>query len=106
MQHVFIFLLGPSGTNRPPPSPPTRRVIYSSDEDEPERPVWPPRRQRVDSEIEDEDEPQAPRRRMKARRRANPFIETEAGVDGDASEDESDGNDDLDDFIVPDDVEF
>jgi len=71
--------------------------------------VWPPpeRRQRLDSEAEDEDEPRAPpQRRKKARRRANPFIETEAGVEGDASEDESDGNNDLDDFIVPDDVEF
>ena len=43
---------------------------------------------------------------MGAKRRANPFIESEAGVDGDASDDESDGADDLDDFIVPDDVEF
>jgi hypothetical protein len=65
--------------------------------------VWPPRRPRLDFDVEVEDEPQPPQRRKKARRRANPFIESEAGVDGDASEDESDGNDDLDDFIVPDD---
>ena len=33
----------------------------------------------------------------------NPFIETEAGVDGDASADEDDGDgDDLDGFIVDD----
>ena len=69
--------------------------------------MWPPRRTRLDSEMEEEDEPRAPpQRRKKARRRANPFIETEAGVDDDASEDESDGNNDLEDFIVPDDVEF
>ena len=58
-------------------------------------------------ESEDEDEPPSPpERRRKRRRVANPFIETEAGVDGDASADESDGSNDLDDFIVPDDVEF
>ena len=59
--------------------------------------------------MEDEDaepQPQPPQRRKKARRRAKPFIESEAGVDGDASEDESDGNDDFTDFIVPDDVEY
>ena len=37
--------------------------------------------------------------------RRNPFIETEAGVDGDASADEDeDDADDLDGFIVADDV--
>ena len=41
-----------------------------------------------------------------ARRRANPFIKSEAGVDKNASEDESEGDDDLTDFIVPDDVEY
>ena len=82
-------------------SPPTHRVVYSSDEDEPEQPVWPPRRTRLESSVDDEDtKPQAPQRRKKARRRANPFIESEAGLDGDASEDESDGNDGLADFIV------
>ena len=45
-----------------------------------------------------------PRRR--ARRRANPFIEMEPGVADDASDDESDWADDLDDFIISDDVEF
>ena len=38
----------------------------------------------------------------------NPFIDAEAGVDGDASNDEGseDKNDDLDGFIVADDIEF
>ena len=38
----------------------------------------------------------------------NPFIDVEAGVDGDASNDEGtdDENDDVDGFIVVDDVEF
>jgi len=44
-------------------------------------------------------------RRKKARR--NPFIESEAGVDGAASGDEEDGEDgDLAGFIVSDDVLF
>ena len=98
---------GPSGTHRHPPSPPRRRVIYSSDEDdEPERPMWPPRRPRLESEEEEAEPPQRPQRRKKTRRRANPYIESEAGVDGDASDDESDGNNDLADFIVHDDVEY
>ena len=98
---------GPSGTHRPSPSPPTRRVLYSSDEDdEPERPMWPPCRPRLESEEEDAEPPQRPQRRKKTRRRANRYIESEAGVVGDASDDESDGNNDLADFIVPDDVEY
>ena len=42
------------------------------------------------------------------RRRANPFIDAEAGVNGDASGDEGSDfeNDYLDGFIVADDVEF
>ena len=44
----------------------------------------------------------------KARRRVNPFIDAETGVDGDARNDEGsdDENDDLDRFIVADDIEF
>ena len=84
-----------------------RRVLYSSDEDEPERPVWPPRRRRLESDVEDKDaEPEPPQRRKKARRRANPFIESKAGVDGDANKDDSDGDDDLADCIAPDNVEY
>jgi hypothetical protein len=48
----------------------------------------------------------APQRRRSVRRCANPFIDLEAGVDDDASADESDVADDLDGFIVSDDVEF
>ena len=63
------------------------------------------RRWRIESEFE-VDPPSLPERRRKARRPTNAFIETEAGVDGDASEDESDDDDDdLADFIVDDDVE-
>ena len=53
-------------------------------------------------------EPQPLRCRKRARRRANPFIDAEAGVDGDASGEEGtdDENDDLDGFIVADDVEY
>ena len=85
----------------------------SSDEDEPERPVWPPRRPHLefddgDYEQEEDTEPEPLRRRKNARRRVNPFIDAEAGMDGDASNDEGsdDENDDLDGFIVADDIEF
>ena len=82
-------------------------MVYSSDEDEPERPVWPPRRPHLESNVEDDAaEPEPPQRRKKARRRENSFIDSEATVDGDASENESDGYDDLADFIVPNDVEY
>ena len=93
--------------------PPFRRRVDSFDEDEPERPVWPPRRPHLKFEDgyyeqEDDIEPQPVRRRNSARRRANPFIDTEAGVDGEASGDEQtdDENDDLDGYIVADDVEY
>ena len=45
---------------------------------------------------------------MRARRRANPFINADAGVDGDTSGDYgTEGeNDDLDVFIVADDVNY
>ena len=44
----------------------------------------------------------------KTRRRTNLFIEVEAGVNGDASGDEEteDENDDLDGFIIADEVKF
>ena len=75
--------------------------------------MWPPRRPHL--ELEDGDyvqerdaEPDPQRFRKKAKRHTNPFIDAEAGVDGDASGDEGteDENDDLDGFIVADDVEF
>ena len=52
--------------------------------------------------------PTQQRRRNKARPRVNLFIDVEAGVDGDASNVEvsDDDNDDLDGFIVADDIEF
>ena len=87
--------------------------MCSSDEEEPERPVWPPRRPHLefddgDYEQEEDTEPQFVRCRKSARSRANPFIDNEAGVDGDASGDEQtdDEIDDLDGFIVADDVEY
>ena len=93
--------------------PPFRRRIDSSDEDEPVRPVWPPRRSHLeledgDYEQESDVESMPPRRRKKAKRRTNPFINAEAGIDGDASGNEGseDENDDLDGFIIADDVEF
>ena len=67
--------------------------------------MWRPRRQLIELEEadykQDENaEPQPPRRRV------NPLIDAEAGVDGDASNDEGpeDDNDDLNGFIVADDV--
>ena len=100
----------PSGLNAH--LPPFRRRMNSSDEDEPERPVWPPRRSHLEfddgdyEQVDTEQEP--PRRRKNARRRVNSFIDAEAGVDGVASSDEGfdDENDDLDEFIVADDIEF
>ena len=101
----------PSGLNAQ--LPPFRRRVDSSDEEEPERPVWPPRRPHLefddgDYEQEEDTDPKAPRRWKRARRSANPFIDAEAGVDGEASGDEGrdDENDDLDGFIVADDVKF
>ena len=102
---------GPSGLNVH--LPPIRRRINLSDEDELIRPMWPPCRPHL--ELEDGDyeqksdvKPEPPRRRKKARRRTNPFIEAETGVDGDATGDKGseDENDDFDGFIVADDVEF
>ena len=102
---------GPSGLNAH--LPPFRRRVDSSDKDEPERPVWPPRRPHLefddgDYEQEEDTEPQLKRRRKSARRRANPFIDAEVGVDRDASGDEGpdDENNDLEGFIVADDVEY
>ena len=75
--------------------------------------MWPPRRPHLefddgDYEQEENTEPQPVRRRQSARRYANPFIDTEAGVDGNASGDEGtdNDNDDLDGFIVADDVKY
>ena len=84
-----------------------RRIVYSSDKeddtpvrrgpfDRPPTPIY-------DKDYEDPLLPAAVSSYRKAARR-NPFIEIEAGVDGDASADEDDDVvDDLDGFIVPDD---
>ena len=91
---------GPSGLNAH--LPPFRHRVDSSDDDERERSVWPQRRSHLefdDGDYEQEDtELELPRRRKKARRRVNSFIDVEAGLDGDASNDErsDDQNDDLD----------
>ena len=102
---------GPSGLNAH--LPPFRRRVDLSDKDKPERPVWQFCRPHLefddgDYEQEEDTEPELPRRRKTARRRLNSFIEAEAGVDGDASNNEKsdDENDDLDGFIVADDIEF
>ena len=93
--------------------PPFRRRVNSSDEEEPERPVWPPRRPRLDFDLNDFEQeedtaPEPPRHRKGAKRSANLFIDAEAGVDGEASNDEKrgDDNDNLDGFIVAKYVEF
>ena len=104
---------GPSGLNAH--LPPFCPRIDSSDEEEPERPVWPPRRPHLEFEYEDyeqdEDaEPTGLRRRKLVRRRAGSFIDAEARVDGSASDDElsvdENSDEDLNGFIVADDVEF
>ena len=53
-------------------------------------------------------EPEPPKQQKKARSRANPVIEAEAGVDGEASGDERSNvdNDYLDRFIVADNVKY
>ena len=75
--------------------------------------MWPFRRPHLeledcDYEQESDAEPEPPRGRKKARSRTNPFIDDEAGVDGDANGDErtEDENNDLDGFRVADNVKF
>ena len=80
--------------------PPFRRRVDSTDEDQPELPVWLPRRPHLkfdvgDNEQQEHTEPEPPKRRKKARRRVNLFIDAEAVVDGDASNNE--GSDDEND---------
>ena len=86
------------------------RRVDSSDEEKPKRPVWPPRRPRLEFDVGDyeqkeDTETKQPRRQKRARRSANSFIDAEAGVDMEASGDEGceDKNDDLD--IIADDGE-
>ena len=100
---------GPSGLNAH--LPPFRRRVDSSDENETERPVWPPCRPHLefdngDYEQQKDTEPELPTSWNKARSSVNLFIDAEANVDGDASNDEGseDENDDLDGFIVADNI--
>ena len=102
---------GPSGLNAHMPF--FRRRVDSSDDKKPERPVCPTRRPHMEFDDwdykQDEDaEPEQTRRRKRARRSENPFIDAEAVLDGDASGDEKtdDENDDLQGFIIADDVEY
>ena len=102
---------GPSGQNAH--TPPFCRRIDSSNVEKPERPVWPPRRLRMefdegDYEHEEVAKPEPPSQRKKVKRRVNPLIDAEAGVDGDAScnEGTNDENYNLDGFIVADDDDF
>ena len=82
---------GPSGLNVN--LPPFCRRLHSFNENELERPVWPPRRPHMEFNVgnyeqEEDIEPEPPKRRNKLRPHANPFIDAEAGVNGDASGDE------------------
>ena len=110
-RYYFIrnLFTGPTGANLPcSGTGPRRSIIYSSDEEDDVPPRQPPfgyRNPQIEhSDIED----YRPARNITVRnrrQRRNPFIETDAGVDGDASTDEDDGDgDDLDGFIVDDDV--
>ena len=56
--------------------------------------MWTTRRPPLESEKEDAEPVQTPQRRRKTKRRANPHIGSEAGVEGDASDDGSDGDND------------
>ena len=72
-----------------------------------------PRRLRMEFDVgnykqKDVNEPEPPKHRKRAKRSANPFIDAEAGVNGEASGDEKsdDKNYNLDKFIAADVVEF
>lgn len=93
--------------------PPFRRRVDFFDDEEPVRPVLPPGRPHLEFDEEDYEqetnaEPEPLRLRKRVKRRVNPFIDAEAGVDGDASADEGtdNENDNLDGFIVVDDIDF
>ena len=111
-QHTTLRA-GPSGLNAL--LPPFHPRVDSSYEEVPERSVWPPRRPHLEFEEEnyeqkEEAEPKGLRRRKQVRCRANPFLNAEVGVDGDASDDElsvdKNSDYDLDGFIVADEVKY
>ena len=102
---------GPSGLNAD--LLPFRRRVDSSDEEQPERPIWPPRCQQIkfkdgDYEQNENVEPVQARRRKRAQRRANLYINAEAEVEGDANgvKRTADEIDDLGGFILVDDVAY
>ena len=101
---------GPSKLNAHLPS--DRRRVDSSDEDEPERPVWAPRRLHLkfdngDYQQKEDTEQKPPIQRIEARRCDNLFIDSEVSVVGDGNNDKEsdDKNNKLDGFIVADDME-
>ena len=89
--------------------PPFRCRVDSSDEDEPERQEWLPRRPHLefddgDYEQDKDIEPAPPKQRQNAQRRVNPFIDAEADVEGEASNEERSDNENnnFNEFIIAD----
>ena len=111
MSQIFYYIrnlyAGPSGANLPCTGAMPRRIIYSSDEED-DLPTGPPpygyRPPLIDDRDSDDHLPARNCTVRNCRTRRNLFIETDAGVDGDASVDEDDDDGaDLDEFIVADD---
>ena len=108
--HYLIrnFFAGPSAANLPCTGAGPRRIVYSSDEEDDLPPRQLPfgyRPPLIDDRDSDDHWPAGNPTVRNRRTRRNPFIETEVGVDGDASDDEDDDDGaDLDGFIVADDV--
>ncbi len=113
MSQILYYLIrnlfaGPSGANLPCTGAGPRRIVYSSDEEDDLPPRPPPfgyRPPLIDDSDSDDHWPARNPTVRNRRTRRNPFIETEVGVDGDASADEDDDDGaDMDGFIVADDV--
>ena len=105
---ICNLFAGPSGANLPCTGAGPRRIVYSSDEEDELPPRPPPfgyRPPLIDHSDSDDHWPASNHTVRNRRTRRNPFIEAEAGVDGDASADEDDNDGaDLDGFIVANDV--